>query len=240
VRSDAWLNHLHWATTRRQAPPTLLGLTIRTASAPPAKRARLRQLAGDAVARVAAQRPGCGIVLDESDGTAAGPHGAHEDLWVARSVHREGARPLEFETAGSLAATLTEWPIDVTVSCQCHYHPDDPPELREAEERNLLRLAAACRAQGRELLLWMTAEQPLARQPDVVVRALERLYELEIRPDWWQLEPQSESAAWTRCAEVIARHDPYCRGILVSTPSGEATALLALAAAAPAVRGFIA
>jgi 5-dehydro-2-deoxygluconokinase len=240
VRQDARLNHLHRATTRRGAPPTLLGLTIQTASAPPARRARLQQLAVEAVARIAAQRGGYGVVLDGADAIAARRHDVHENLWVARSVHCEGERPLEFESTGSLATTLMEWPIDVTVSCQCHYHPDDSEELRNAEERNLLRLAVACRAQGRELLLWITAGQPLARQADAVARVLERMYELDIRPDWWQLEPQTEGAAWARCAEVIARHDTHCRGILVSAPPDETTALLALAAATPAVRGFIA
>jgi 5-dehydro-2-deoxygluconokinase len=240
VRRDARLNHLHWATTRRRAPPTLFGLTIRTASIPPARRARLRELCIEAVARIAVQPAAFGVVLDGSDGSAACWRDAHENLWVARSVHHEGARPLEFESGGSLATTLTEWPIDLTVSCQCHYRPDDPRELREAQERNLLRLAAACRAQGRELLLGITAGEAVARQPDVVAQVLERMYALDIRPDWWQLEPQTEADAWARCAEVVARNDAHCRGILVSAPAAERTTLLALAAATPAVRGFIA
>ncbi|TLY97432.1 MAG: DUF2090 domain-containing protein [Gammaproteobacteria bacterium] len=56
-----------------------------------------------------------------------------------------------------LAAHLEPWPAALTVKCLCLYHPDDRAELRGAQERNLLRLAAACRAQQRELLLEIAA-----------------------------------------------------------------------------------
>jgi 5-dehydro-2-deoxygluconokinase len=254
LRKDPRLNHLHWATTRRRGPARLLALSAETAlgsgttptegrTMPPAltpdeRIGRLQRLAVQAVMRAASEPGGFGVVLDRSGGAAAWP-AAHGSLWVARAVHCEGSRPLEFESAGSLAAALTEWPIDVTVKCQCQYRPDDAPDLREAQERNLLRLAAACRAQGRELLLEIVTGQPDARQAGGVARVLERIYALDIRPDWWQLEPQHEGDAWTRFANVIAQHDEYCRGILVSVSSGQAPAL-ALAAATPAVRGFIA
>src|SRR5262249_12187560 len=160
----------------------------------------------------------------------------HGNLWVARSVRRERSQPLEFGTSRSLATALTEWPIDVTVKCQCQFQADDP---REAEERNLRRLAAACRAQGRELLLEIVTGRPEARKTDPAARILAHIYALDIRPDWWQLEPQADADAWTHCAAVIAQQDEYCRGMLVSVAPGQAPAL-ALAAATPAVRGFVA
>ncbi|HZC77995.1 MAG TPA: DUF2090 domain-containing protein, partial [Ktedonobacterales bacterium] len=52
---------------------------------------------------------------------------------------------------------------------------------------------------------------------------------------WWLLPPLPD--AWSRCAEIIAQHDEYCRGILVAVEPGEAP-LLRLAAASAAVRGF--
>jgi 5-dehydro-2-deoxygluconokinase len=168
-------------------------------------------------------------------------HALRSGLWAAASVQQPGSRPLEFEGAGSLASRLVEWPADLTVACQCHYHPDDLRELREAQERNLLRVAAACRAQRRELLIGIIAGSHGELREDSVARVLRRLYELDIRPDWWALEPQP-NAGWQQCAQVIAGNDAYCRGILISLEAaGEgSTALLALAARTTLVRGFVA
>jgi 5-dehydro-2-deoxygluconokinase len=187
---------------------------------------------------VAATREGCGILLDASD-AAALCHAARSNLWLASAVERPGSRPLEFERADSLAAHLIEWPIEVTVKCLCLYDPDDPPDLRHAQERNLVRLAAACRAQGRELLLEIIAGEHGETRQDTVPRVLSRIYELDIRPDWWKLEPQASASGWERCAEVIARNDEFCRGIVVAldAPMEQLTRSLALAAASPIVRG---
>jgi 5-dehydro-2-deoxygluconokinase len=68
---------------------------------------------------------------------------------------------------------------------------------------------------------------------------LARIYEFGVRPDWWQLPPQSE-ASWRLCAEVIAAHDPYCRGMLLECDAQSAalTAQLSAAARCPRVRGL--
>ena len=248
LREDSRLNHLHWATTRRCGPRTLLVLAIDQwepleqiaigLNAPLERLAKLKLLAVDAAARVAAGREGFGILLDASDGAAL-CHAARSNLWLARAVERSGSRPLEFERADSLAAHLIEWPIELTVKCLCLYDPDDPPDLRHAQERNLLRLAAACRAQGRELLLEIIAGKHGELREDTVAGVLARIYELDIRPDWWKLEPQASANAWERCAEVIARNDEFCRGIVVGldAPMEQLTRSLALAAASPIVRG---
>jgi 5-dehydro-2-deoxygluconokinase len=249
LREDPRLNHLHWATTRRPGPRTLLALAIDPweqlepiairLNAPLERLARLKLLVVDAAARVAAGREGFGILLDASDGAAALRHAARRNLWLARAVERPGSRPLEFERADSLAAHLIEWPTELTVKCRCLYHPDDPPDLRDAQERNLLRLAAACRAQRRELLLEIIAAAHGEMRHDTMARVLSRIYELDIRPDWWRLEPQASPNAWERCAEVIARNDEFCRGIVVGldAPMEQLARSLALAAASPIVRG---
>ena len=249
LRADSRLNHLHWATTRRGGPRTLLALAMdhrerleqiaMRLHAPRERLARLKLLAVDAAARVAAGREGFGILLDATDGAAALRHAARRNLWLARAVERPGSRPLEFERADSLATHLIDWPTELAVKCLCLYHPDDPPELRHAQERNLLRLAAACRAQGRELLLEIIAGEQGETQQDSVPRVLSHIYELDIRPDWWKLEPQASTHAWERCAEVIARNDEFCRGIVVGldAPMEQLARSLALAAASPIVRG---
>lgn len=89
-----------------------------------------------------------------------------------------------------------------------------------------MRLAATCRAPGRELLLEIGAA-------DDAAAVMTRLYELGVRPDWWALAPPADAAAYARCAQVIAAKDGYCRGVLVTAAApGDA-------AASPIVRGFI-
>lgn len=235
LRNDAQLSHLHWVTTQRRGPANVWAL------APPAEQ-RLGPLVVEAAAQVAAGRTGFGVRLDAASDPAVAHTASGRGLWLAREVAQPLSRPLEFAGGASLALHLTEWPTAVTAACRCQYHPQDPRELREAQERNLLRLAAVCRAQGRELALEVSPGGSGVLRADTEARILSRLYELGIRPDWWVLEPQPRDMSWESCARVIGASDPYCRGVLVAlrTPGKHEAALLATAAASPIVRGFIA
>jgi 5-dehydro-2-deoxygluconokinase len=104
VRLDAELNHLHRATTRRAAPGRVVALAIDhraqleamadAAGAPRERIAAFKELAVDAALRVAAGRPGYGMLLDGTHGRAALFRVAgHPELWLARPVERPGSRP---------------------------------------------------------------------------------------------------------------------------------------------------
>lgn len=253
LRADAQLNHLHWVTTqRRGGPANVWALSVparagggeaKLAAEETAQRgAHFELLAVEAAARVAAERAGCGVLLDALSSPAALRAAQGAGLWLAREVAQPLSRPLEFAGGASLAAHLTEWPPGVTVVCRCQYHPQDSRELREAQERALLRLAAACRVQGRELALEVSPGGAGALRPDTEARVLSRLYELGIRPDWWVLEPQRRDLSWESCARVIGASDPWCRGFLLAlrAPLEPEAPHLAAAAASPVVRGFIA
>ena len=251
LRKDVRLSHLHWATTRRPAPERLLALAIDHRSqlqdmasrlnAPVERICRLKELAVEAAVSVSKGRDGFGMLLDGTFGAKAIASAARENLWLARPVESPGSRPLDFDQIDSLAAHLVEWPTDLTVKCLCLYHPDDPPELRRAQERELVRLAAVCRSQGRELLLEIIAGKHGALEDDTVARVMARIYELGIHPDWWKLESQPTAEAWQACADVIGREDPYCRGILVlglDAPLEQLIESLQRAVLQPLVRGF--
>ena len=225
LREDPELAHLHRVTTRGRGPATLCALA---ASGP------LAPAVMEAAVRVADGREGFGLRLEGAAGLTAQPAAERGGLWVARAVERPGSRPLEFQGGASLATALNEWPTGLVVACRCQYRPDDPSELREAQERELVRLATACQAQDRELLLEIRAAAGAA--------ILSRLYELGVRPDWWSLEAPVDAAAWEQCARVIGTHDPYCRGVLLAleAPAEAVARALGVAVAAPVVRGFIA
>jgi 5-dehydro-2-deoxygluconokinase len=252
LREDDDLNHLHWATTRRRGPERLFALAVdhqmpfeetgKRGAAALDRVSRLQVLAVEAVDRVAAGREDFGVLLDGGYGVAALQRATQRNLWLARRTARPGSRPLEFDAAPSLATHLNEWPMNVAVECRCFYHPDDPLASRLAQERELVRLAAACRAQRRELVLEIVAGKAAKLGEDTVARALSRLYALGVRPDWWQLEPQASADAWQACADVIATQDSFCRGILVDGQDASLDDLsraLELAAVHALVRGFV-
>ncbi|MDH3968459.1 MAG: PfkB family carbohydrate kinase, partial [Rhodospirillales bacterium] len=251
LRRDATLNHLHWATTRPRGPERLLALAVDHRSqfedlamrcgADRAKIGVFKQLALQAARQVAAGRPGFGILLDARLGRHALHAAGEGDMWVGRPVERPGSRPLEFECGPDLGSALVEWPLKHTVKCLVCYHPDDPAELRTAQEREVLRLFDACRRTGHELLLEVVAGPHGPMDDETVARALETFYDLGIRPDWWKLEPLVETAAWQNISDAIAGHDPHCRGVVVlGLDSAEEALAEAFRAAArwPVVKGF--
>jgi 5-dehydro-2-deoxygluconokinase len=251
LRKDAELNHIHWATTRRRQSGTIMAFAIdhraqleEIADRAGAKHARIadfKLLAVEAAARVADGRPGFGMLLDSTYGTKALFRAAHYPFWIGRPVEQPGSRPLDFDQLPDLGSHLLEWPVGHTVKCLCFYHPDDAADLKARQERELLRLSDAARTVGRELLIEIIAGKHGSLEDDTVARIISRLYDLNIRPDWWKLEPQTTSAAWKRIATVITERDPYCRGVMMlglDAPEVELASAFKLAATEPMVKGF--
>jgi 5-dehydro-2-deoxygluconokinase len=251
LRRDQALNHLHWATTRRAEPPGLMALAIDhraqleqiadDAGAPRERIARFKRLAVDAAAKVAAGRPGFGMLLDGKYGREALFRAADQNFWIGRPVEAPGSRPLDFEFGGSLGAKLIEWPIGHTVKCLCFYHPDDPAAMKAQQERELMRLYDATRSLKRELLIEIIAGKHGALGEDTVARVLERLYAIGVKPDWWKLEGQASPEAWGRVAAAIEAGDPLCRGIMLlglEAPEEDLATAFRVARTCQRVRGF--
>ena len=257
VRKDAALNHLHWATTRDALTPSHVHPTDLRAfaidhrmqleqiadeeGAPRDRIHALKRLAVEATVKIAAGRDGFGMLIDGTYGREALFRAADHKLWVGRPVELPGSRPLDFEGGGSLGAKLMEWPISQTVKCLCFMHPDDPTELNDRQDRELLRLQDAARTIGRELLVEVIAGKNGALDDRTVASVIERLYGLGLKPDWWKLESQPSADAWQGIADVIANRDPLCRGILLlglDAPEEQLVEGFRRAAACPAVKGF--
>ena len=251
LRHDETLNHIHWATTRRPQPDSLMALAIDhraqlekiadDAKAPRARISAFKRLAVDAAANVAAGRPGFGMLLDGKYGREALFRAADKNFWIGRPVEEPGARPLDFEFGGSLGAKLIEWPVGHTIKCLCFYHPDDTDEMKARQERELLRLHDAARTIGRELLIEIIAGKHGLVDDTTISTVIERLYQLGIKPDWWKLESQTRDAAWTNIARVIDGHDPLCRGIVLlglEAPEKDLANAFQIARRCPKVKGF--
>lgn len=250
LREDRDLEHLHWATTRRNDYGELTVLAIDHRSqfddliaelgCSNEKVGQFKRLAFDALDRVAKQDQRFGMLVDERFGSDVLADLADRPYWIGRPIEVPRSRPIEFEGDGDVGIELGSWPLTHVVKCLASYHHDDAAELRERQERQLLRLFSACRGSGHELLLEIIPPSALPVDDETIARALARLYEIGIRPDWWKLEPCSE-AAWENIVGVIQNHDPLCRGILMlglSAPIPDLIASFEAAARFPLIKGF--
>jgi 5-dehydro-2-deoxygluconokinase len=251
LRKDEAINHVHWATTRRKQPDQLLALAIdhrmqleKMADEAGAARTRLndfKRLAIAAIARVCKGEPGFGTLLDDVYGREAMFDAAKLGLWVGRPLEQPGSRPLRFEFTQDVGARLVEWPVTHTIKCLSFHHPDDPAALKEEQSQKLRTLYEAARKVGRELLIEIIAGKHGALDDMTIARALEEHYALGIKPDWWKLEPQASSKAWENISAVIAKNDPWCRGVVLlglDAPEEELAKGFSAVAAHPVVKGF--
>jgi 5-dehydro-2-deoxygluconokinase len=244
LRKDEAINHIHWATTRRSAIPALMAFACdhrsqledmaKRVGAASGKIEDFKVLAVKAAARVAAGRPGYGMLLDEK-------YARHGFAWLGRPVELPGSRPLRFEYSQDIGSQLVDWPVDHCIKCLCFYHPDDPPALKQEQQEKLRALFDASRKIGRELLVEIIAGKNGPVDDTTISRAIQELYDLGIKPDWWKLEPQASSAAWANIEAVIAANDPWCRGVVLlglDAPQAELEAAFAATASTPIVKGF--
>ncbi len=252
LRKDETLNHIHHATTRRRDIPSLMAFAIdhrvqleqaaEKAGVDAGKIGEFKVLAVKAAARVADGRPGYGMLIDEKHGRAAMEEFAkHPFDWLGRPVELPGSRPLRFEFGRDIGSQLVEWPVDHCIKCLFFHHPDDSAELKRDQHDHMRQLHEAARRVGRELLIEIIAGKHGTLDDHTIARALDEIYALGIKPDWWKLEPQASPAAWREIGAVIEKNDPWCRGIVLlglEAPHQELERAFAACADAPLVRGF--
>ena len=200
-----------------------------------------KKLCLQAVETVAAGRPGYGLLCDERQGRDALYAAAGQGLWIGRPVEVPGSRPLELELGSDLGTDLAEWASEHVVKVLCFYHPDDDAAIKARQEETIGRLFDAARSNDLEFLLEIIPSKVADVDDETTARAMQRFYDLGVRPDWWKLEPMRNEAAWAHVTTVIERCDPWCRGILVlglEASEEELAASFAVAASHPRVRGF--
>jgi 5-dehydro-2-deoxygluconokinase len=251
LRDDAGLEHVHWATTRvgHWDELTVLAMDHRSqfealceqVGADPARIVAFKALALKAVDRLAQGDPRFGVLLDGRFGMRGLEAAAEHPYWIGRPIELPGSCPLAFECSDDVATELATWPANHVIKCLVFYHPDDAADLRERQERQLLRLQDAARKTGHELLVEIIASRNGAVGDDTVAQVMQRFYDLGMKPDWWKLEPNESAVAWAKIERTIADNDPYCRGVVLlglSAPEGELIASFKAAASTPIVKGF--
>jgi 5-dehydro-2-deoxygluconokinase len=250
---DAKLSRLHHVTAPRAARDEVFAFAFdhrnqffaltQEAGADESRAAALKCLFFDAVAETESAlglSGKTGILCDDRYGQDALNAATGRGWWIGRPVELPGSYPLQFDRGRSIGTTLVEWPREHIVKCLVKYHPDDAIELRLEQEAQIKALYDATQASGHELLLELIPPPALPRAPDTVLRALKRLYNLEIYPEWWKLEPMS-ATQWQAIDALIAERDAYCRGVVLlglASPMEELVAGFRDARASTSCRGF--
>ena len=251
LRKDEDINHLHWATTRRAQPDQILSFAIDhrkqledmadKVGASREKIAPFKRLAMQAIGKVSGGKPGFGTLLDDTYGREAMFDAAKLGLWIGRPLEQPGSRPLRFEFTQDVGARLVDWPVTHTIKCLAFYHPDDPLDLKTEQANKLRDLYTTARKVGRELLVEIIASKNGPMNKFTIARAMAELYTIGIKPDWWKLEPQADSAAWDEISDTIDNYDPHCRGIVLlglEAPEEELAKGFAAVAGKKYVKGF--
>lgn len=252
LREAGDLEHLHWVGVRRGVYDELTVLAVdhrtqfeemaRLAGAGPERIAQFKRLAVQAADKLAQGDTRFGVLLDGRHGMRALEAAADLPYWIGRPIELPQSCPLEFDTSlRDVGAEIAQWPLNHTVKCLISYHPDDPEELRKSQERQALRLFDACRATRHELLMEIIASKNGPMNSMTTARAIQRFYDLGIRPDWWKLEPAADAETWANIERAILANDPYCRGVVLlglSVPQDDLIKSFAPAARVGIVKGF--
>jgi len=155
-----------------------------------------------------------GVLIDDRYGQDALNAATGRCWWVGRAVELPLSNPLEFDYGRSIGSHLQSWPQEQVVKCLVQFHPDDAIEKRLEQEAQIRALYDAVQRSGHELLLEIIPPKSLPQRQDTVLRALKRLYNLGIYPEWWKLESMS-AQQWEGIDQLIAERDPYCRGVVL-------------------------
>lgn len=238
---DDELNYLHRVTTRY---PTLWNeLCIlafdhrkqfadmaQQANAPLSRVPRLKQLILAAVQAEAAELQSVlnfqpGVLIDDTYGqdalntlTGSTSTANQQPWWIGRPVEVPSSRPLELEGGRSIGSRLVSWPRQHIVKCLVFMHPSDAADLWQQQLRQLNELYRACATSGHELLIEVIPPAgSVASQAELGValtECLSRIYDQQIRPDWWKL-PAPDKAGWAALTTLIQQRAPHCRGVIL-------------------------
>ncbi|MCP3725943.1 5-dehydro-2-deoxygluconokinase [Paraburkholderia sp. CNPSo 3272] len=252
---DATLARLHRVTPARKRHDEVLGFAFdhrnqffdlaQQTGVSEARISYLKNLFVEAVAqteRTLGLQGRIGVLIDDRYGQDALNAATGRGWWIGRPVELPGSVPLVFDHGRSIGTTLASWPIDHTVKCLVQFHPDEPIEQRLEQETQLRALYDATQASGHELLLEVIPPKLNGKPnaPDTVYRALKRLYNIGLYPEWWKLEPMG-AAQWREIDALIAERDPYCRGVVLlglSAPIDQLVEGFRAAAVSNTCRGF--
>lgn len=256
VDLDPEVARLHRVTTRPSPPDELCVLAFdhriqleRLAESCGASQDRLpalKQAIAEGAAR-AARRTGLarpGAIVDDRYGREVLRRlsGPESPWWLARPIEKPADPALAFEGDPNVELELRTWSPQHVVKCLVHPVVEDEA-LSAWQDARLVRLDRACKQLDRQLMLELL---PRAKpggpvDPELLPSLLERIYDLDVTPDWWKLPAPADDDVWRQLDAVVTRRDPDCRGVLLlglDAPAPELARNLERAGTHPLCRGF--
>ena len=253
LRQDTFLEQLHWSTNRRKSFDNLFTLAID-------HRVQFKKLAEEnekqkediAVFKSMAleacleaqktEHENVGILLDEEYAESSLHAASDHDIWIGRPIEKAGVFPLELTEEPDIGSRLANWPVNHCVKVLAPLRNDDPKDIYEHQVKLLSQLAQACRLTNHELLLEIiTKRNDKASSPEQILSLMQKLYEENIYPDWWKLEPIENVEFWSKANNIIQQFDPYAQGIIVlgmDAPSDKLASVFDLCKNYKHVKGF--
>ena len=181
-----------------------------------------------------------GVLIDDTFGQDALNEVTGKRWWMGRPVEVPTSRPIELEGGRSIGSRLVSWPKEHIVKCLIFMHPDDEQTMWDAQSRQIKELYDAVCVSGHELLLEIIPPKNMPCEDDTVVRCMESVYDLGVRPDWWKL-PTPTRGAWQAISSLIETRAPHCRGVILlglDAPIEQLTKGFEDSAHFPLCRGF--
>ena len=253
LRQDTFLEQLHWSTNRRKSFDNLFTLAID-------HRVQFKKLAEEnekqkediAVFKSMAleacleaqktEHENVGILLDEEYAESSLHAASDHDIWIGRPIEKAGVFPLELTEEPDIGSRLANWPVNHCVKVLAPLRNDDPKDIYEHQVKLLSQLAQACRLTNHELLLEIiTKRNDKACSPEQILSLMQKLYEDNIYPDWWKLEPIENVEFWSKANNIIQQFYPYAQGIIVlgmDAPSDKLASVFDLCKNYKHVKGF--
>ena len=224
LRRDEGLGHIHWATTRPTGPERLIALAIDHRSqfeelaarnnVDIAQVGRFKMLALRAARQVAAGQNGFGLLLDGRLGREALHAAGEGDLWIGRPIEQPGSRPLGFEGRAR--------PGRDALGMAAYAHREVPGSIPSRRLCRIARAAGARAAEGSSMpaagpgtsCCWKSSVAGMDRSARTPSPGCSRpSMALDCSPTGGSWNPLPRLGSGGTSPMVIARHDPYCRGV---------------------------
>ncbi len=134
---------------------------------------------------------------------------------LMRGLEVPGQVPLQFQGDTDVTHTLLHWPKHHAVKLTFVYHPDDRYALRQQQEAVLSHLYLATRRTGHELILDLAPSASSLITASTISHIMQRMYEIGIYPDWWQIVPPRDQRSFENMQRVITENDRFCKGVML-------------------------
>jgi 5-dehydro-2-deoxygluconokinase len=182
-----------------------------------------------------------GVLIDGRYGEEALNAATGRGWWIGRPVELPGSNPLQFDWGRSIGSHLISWPKEQVIKCLVQLHPDESVDSRIEQEAQLKALYDAAQISGHELLIEVIPPKSMGRETDTVYRAVKRLYNIGIYPEWWKLESMT-ALQWSAIDALVQERDPHCRGVVLlglHAPVDQLAASFDAASDSTTCRGFM-